>query len=134
MDDPIVASPPPESLAARALRYVEIVTEIVRLAKLPEHTAAAWNELAPLVAIDEFLLVGRGKQELDWPAAISCMDRWAVAAEFSSTLRRLEEVDRLVFMELEERITAQGQTSSRQTMTVYEFDAAGRLRRLDTFQ
>ena len=134
MDDPIVASALPASLAGRALRYVEIVTAIAGRAMLPEHTAAAWNELTPLVATDEFLLVGRSKQKLDWPAAISGMDRWARATVFSSTVRRLEEVDRLVFMELDERTTVEGQTTSHQTMTVYEFDAAGKLRRLDAFQ
>ncbi len=126
--------PRPSSLAACALRYVEIVTAIVQGAKSPGHTASAWNELAPLVAIDSFQLVGRSKQELDWPAAVACMDRWARTSEFTSNLRRVEEADRLVFMELDEQVTARGRTTTRHTMTVYEFDAAGKLRRLAAFQ
>lgn len=132
MDDP--GPPPPASLAARAQQYIEMVTEIARMAKLPDYTAAAWTALAPLVATDAFLLIGHGKQELDWPAAMARMDRWARTTEFSFGLRRVEEAGRLVFMELDERIAVQGQTSNRQTMTVYEFDAAGKLRRLDAFQ
>jgi hypothetical protein len=133
MDNSNPDSTPPAPLAARAVRYVEIVTEITRKAKLPGYTVATWNTLAPLVATDEFLLVGHNKQELDWPATIACMDGWARAAEFSSALRRVEEAGALVFMELDEQVTVQGQTTRRHTMTMYEFDTAGKLRRLDAF-
>jgi hypothetical protein len=124
----------PASLAASALRYVEGVKQIARGAKLADHDIAAWDRLAPLVATSDFLLVGRGKQELDWPAAIASMDRWARGCEFSSMLLRLEEANGLVFMQLDEQATAQGQTRRLQTMTVFEFDGDGKIRRLDAYQ
>ena len=134
MNEAAVGVPAPDSRAARALRYIEIVTEITAAAKLPGHRATAWDRLAPLVAADAFRLFGRGKQEMDWPAAVSAMERWARATAFSATVRRLDEAGRLVFMELDERITVQGQSSSRRSMTVFAFDAADRICRLDAFQ
>ncbi len=124
----------PASLAAIATRFVEIVTEITHKAKLPEHSMESWNQLKPLVATDRFLLAGRGKQQLDWPQAVAAMDKWARIAPFKSTLRRLEEIGTLVFMELDECCMNENLEFKLRTMTVFEFDGSGKLWRLDAFR
>lgn len=119
------------SSATRALHYVETVMDIARRANLPGHSLESWNALAPLVAAGAFRLTGPAKQALDWPATLTCLESWARAGNTGSVLRRLEEAGALAFMERDEPVTGQAQT--RRTMTVFEFDAAGRLCRLDVF-
>lgn len=106
------------TLASRALRYLEAVA------------AADWDALPPLVAADGFLLVGRTKQELDWPATLAAIRTWAHDAAFDYDLLRIEETGRLVFVELSERTRGK----SLDTLTVFEFDDSGLLRRMDCFE
>jgi len=134
MDDQNNDAAKPASFGACAMRFVEIVTEIAREAKLPGYGIEAWNRLAPLVAMDQFLLVGRGKQQLDWAGAVAAMDKWARISSFDSALRRLEEVGALVFMELDEWDMMENPEAKLRTMTVFEFDAVGKLFRIDAFR
>lgn len=120
------------ALGSQALRYREIVTAAAACA--PNSGEANWDELASLVATGDFVQVGRDKRELDWPDAVAAMDRWARETAFASKVRRLEQAGPLVFMELEEQSTVSGRTTTLETMTVFEFDPAGKLRRLDLFR
>lgn len=105
-------------LGQRALRFVEAVS------------AAAWDQLTPLVSADDFVLVGRDKQGRDRAQTIAAAEQWVRAAAFDYEVRRLEEVGALVFLQLGER----GPAGVLDTMTVFEFDTAGRIRRIDAFQ
>lgn len=107
-----------DRLASRALRYLDAVA------------AADWDALAPLVTVGGFLLVGRAKQELDWPATLAATRTWARNAAFTYELLRIEEVGQVVFVEIAERTA----TEVLNTLTVFEFDGAGLLRRMDCFQ
>jgi len=55
------------------------------------------------------------------------MTRW------EGTLRRITEVPGLVFLELEERNTRDGVTDVSHTVTIYEFDSADKLLKLDVY-
>lgn len=120
--------------AARALCWLDIVTATVRDAKLPGFMPAAWDDLASLVALDEFVLVGRGKQEMSWAQTVAALDRWSRDVDFAFELQRVEEAGPLVFIGLDERSNANGRAGKLETMTVFEFDAAGQLCRIDAFQ
>lgn len=52
---------------------------------------------------------------------------------WEGTLRRITEVPGLVFLELEERNTRDGVTDVSNTVTIYEFNQADKLRKLDVY-
>lgn len=107
-----------DTLASRALCYLAAVA------------AAEWDALRPLVAPEAFMLIGRTKQELDWPATLAATQTWASDAAFSYDLLRVEEAGRLVFVEIAERTAAR----RLDTLSVFEFDDAGLLCRIDCFE
>jgi hypothetical protein len=52
---------------------------------------------------------------------------------WEGTLRRITEVPNLVFLELEERNTRDGVTDVSHTVTIYEFNSAAKLQKLDVY-
>jgi hypothetical protein len=122
------------SLADRALRFVDLVAKTTKAAKAPDFKTDAWADLAALVTPNAFVLVGREKQELAWVEAVQAIDLWARETAFSYEVRRVEAAGSLVFMELTEHSQVRGERHSLETMTVFEFDTDGLIRRIDAFQ
>ncbi len=134
MKDAAVEASSPDTLAGKAVLYAKIITGMTKKAKQPGFTPAAWDELTEMVATDDFVRVGRFKEVMDWKQTIELMDRFVRIAEFYNEVVRVNEVDNMVFLELSERNTMNGETHEMVTMTVFEFNAAGKITRLDFFQ
>ncbi len=126
--------PSPDTLAGKAWRYPDIIKGIIIRAKQPGYTRAAWDALTEMIAVDDFVRVGRFKEVMDWRQTLDLMDQFARGAEFHCEVLRVNEVDNMAFLELQERATMNGETHEMVTMTVFEFNAAGKITRLDFFQ
>lgn len=126
--------PPNDTLARRVLAYCDFVEGMVRRAKQPGHAVEDWNELSRCVDVGSFLCVGRFKEEMNWSETVAAMDQWARGTEFSADLRRIQESGNLVFLERDERSTTADGTSLSTTMTVFEFNEAALIQRIDRFQ
>ena len=97
-------------------------------------TAADWAPLAEFVAVDEFERVGTFLERQDWPQYTEMLTRWAAATDgFETTVRRVTESPGRVHFEIEERHRRNGTVDVVGSMTVFEFDGAGRIRRLDVY-
>ncbi len=134
MSDATAGLPSPDTLAGKAWQYADFITGMTIRAKQPGFTRAAWDELAEMVAVNDFVRVGRFKEVMDWQQSVDLMDQFARIAEFHNEIVRVNEVDNVVFLELQERNTMNGQTMEMVTMTVFEFNEAGKITRLDFFQ
>jgi hypothetical protein len=121
-------------LTRQALDFAGAIREIAARAKQQGFTADAWNALAQGVAINTFLYVGRTKEALRWADFLTRLDRWSRATDFASTVDRVEQSGNLVFLQLDERSTTDNTSKQLTTMTIFEFDAEDRLRRIDSFQ
>jgi hypothetical protein len=122
-----------EGLARKVLDYSLIMKRLVDEAKKPGFTEASWAPLAELVAVDAFERVGNFLEVMDWPTYVAFLTRWAVSSGWECSFKRITEKDGVVFLELEERSDAGGHKSVVNSATVYEFDAAGKLRHLDVY-
>jgi hypothetical protein len=124
----------PDTLSGKAWRYAEIVRDLCVKAKQPGYSRADWDEMAGMVAIDEFERVGRFKEVMDWEQSLELMDQMVRIAEFHCDLARVNEVDNMAFLELNERAVMHGETHAMTTMVVFEFNATGKITRLDFYQ
>lgn len=153
--DPATIGP----LARKVLAYGECIERTVKQAKQPGFTAAGWGELTGFIAVDKFERVGNYMERMNWPQYVEMLTQWAAATDFWSRFRRITEVGNLVFLELEEhnkpRVDSEFWREKFRTiaeaaridpgavrgdaesvvnsLTLYEFDANGKLCHLDIY-
>lgn len=120
-------------LSRAVLEYSLLMKRLVREAGEPGFSAERFAPLAELVAVDDFDRVGNFKELMDWDEYVAFLLRWAPTADWDCSFKRISEVPGLVFLELEERTTAGGVTSAVNSLSVYEFDDAGKIRHIDIY-
>ena len=112
------------------LDYVRTMTELVPSVA----SAEDWAPLTEFVAVDDFERVGTFLEVQDWAAYTAMLTQWASAiATFETTVRRISEVDGLVYYEVEERHHVGEHTNVVNSMTVFAFDDENRIRHLDVY-
>ena len=95
---------------------------------------ADWAPLAAYVAVDDFERVGTLLEVHDWAAYVAMLTQWASSVDrFETTVRRVTEVDRLVYFEIEERHFRGERVHVVNSMTVFAFDDTDRIRHLDVY-
>jgi hypothetical protein len=120
-------------LSKIVLEYVAIYARTVVKVKRPGFTQDGWDELAQLIAIDEFERVGAQQEVMDWPAYRARLTQFASTAEWKGTFRRITEVPGLVFLELTEELTRGDEIEVVNSVTVYEFNGDDKIRHFDCY-
>lgn len=115
------------------LEYSLIMKRLVDRAKQPGFSVQSWAPLAELVAVDEFERVGNFKEVMNWAEYVEFLTKWAPTADWECSFKRITERTGVVFLELEERVKTGTYTSAINSLSVYEFDAAGKIRHLDIY-
>jgi len=122
------------TLAQQVLDFEATVKRLVKAAKDPGFTAADWAPLAEFVATGEFERVGTWMEVMNWPQYTEFMTQWASSSMgFDTVLRRISELPGLVYLELEERHTRPGGVAVVNSLSVYEFNAGGKIKHLDVY-
>jgi hypothetical protein len=118
------------SLAQKVLEYDHTMKRLVAGVKDP----VDWAPLTEFVAADDFERVGTFLEVQNWNQYIEMLTRWALATEsFETTVRRITEIGALVYYEIEERHFRGDNVNVVNSMTVFEFDAHGKIRRLNVY-
>ena len=122
------------TLAQQVLDFEATVKRLVKAAKDPGFTAAGWAPLAEFVAVREFERVGTWMEVMNWQQYTEFMTQWARSSMgFDTVLRRISELPGLVYLELEERHTRPGGVAVVNSLSVYEFNADGKIKHLDVY-
>jgi hypothetical protein len=117
-------------LTRTVLDYVETMRQLVPTAKTP----ADWAPLTEFVAVDDFERVGTFLEVHDWQQYTEMLTQWSSAtAQFETVVRRISELDRLVYYEVEERHQRPTGVHVVNSMTVFAFDDAGKIVHLDVY-
>jgi hypothetical protein len=106
---------------------------IVAAAKEPGFAPAGWAPLAEFVETGDFERVGTFLEVMDWQQYTEMLTQWASATVFETTLRRITELPGLVYLEIEERHVRGGKLTVVNSLTVFEFSEAGKIRHLDVY-
>ena len=98
------------------------------------HRPPDWAPLTDFVAVDEFQRVGTFQEVQDWQQYIEMLTQWASAtARFETTVRRVSESPGLVYFEIEERHFRGDAMHVVSSLTVFEFNEAGKMCHLDVY-
>jgi hypothetical protein len=99
----------------------------------PGSLSTAGRRWPELVATDEFERVGAFKEVMDWSAYVDFLTNWATSSEWECSLRRVTEPPGAVFLELEERSRIGEFDNIVNSLSVYEFTDAGKIRHIDLY-
>jgi hypothetical protein len=117
----------------KVLEFALLMKRLVDEAKRPGFSQSSWAPLAERVAVDEFERVGNFLEVMRWPDYVGFLSKWATSSEWECSFKRITEKERVVFLELEERSKVGEHRSVVNSMSVYEFNDAGKLRHLDIY-
>ena len=120
-------------LSRKVLEYCHLMKQLVDSAKQPGFTTASWAPLAEMIAVEEFERVGNFKEVMNWREYVDFLTGWAMSSDWECSFKRITEATDVVFLELEERSQAGDYRSVVNSVSVYEFDAAGKIRHLDIY-
>ena len=120
-------------LSRKVLDYSLIMKQMVDAAKQPGFSVASWAPLAQFVATDGFERVGNFKEVMNWSDYIAFLTNWAPTSDWECSFKRITEKGNVVFLELEERSRTGPYNSVVNSVSVYEFDDAGKIRHLDIY-
>ncbi len=115
------------------LEYALTTKRLVDSAKRPGFTVESWVPLAELVAVEEFERVGNFKEVMNWSEYVGFLTNWATNSEWEGSFKRVSEVGGVVFLELEERSRIGDFESVVNSMSVYEFTEANKIRHIDVY-
>ncbi len=117
-------------LTQRVLEYDRAMQRLVAEVRDP----ADWAPLREFVAVQDFQRVGTFLEVQSWNEYTEMLTRWAMATEsFETTVVRISETGALVYYEIEERHFRGDNVHVINSMTVFEFDANDRIRRLNVY-
>jgi hypothetical protein len=117
-------------LTRKVLEYDRTMKRLVAGAEGP----VDWAPLVEIVAVDDFERVGTFLEVQNWNQYREMLTRWASATEsFETTVRRISELGALVYYEIEERHFRGDSVNVVNSMTVFEFDAHDKIRRLNVY-
>ena len=132
--------PNPEAykgLSRKVLQYSDRFLRVVNKIKQPGFSEADWTPLEELVDLKNFRRMGvfltNCAEVSNWQQYKQLITQYGGVTAWEGTLRRITEVPGLVFLELEERNTRDGVTDVSNTVTIYEFNPAGKLSKLDVY-
>lgn len=120
-------------LSRTVLEYSLLMKQLVDRAKQPGFTADSWAPLAKFVATDEFERVGNFKEVMNWNQYVAFLTGWATTSDWEGSFKRITEKPGLVILELEERSKVGAFSSVVNSVSIYEFNDAGKLRHLDIY-
>lgn len=119
--------------ARAVLEYSQAIKSLVDEAKSPDFSEKNFARLARLVDTADFERIGPFKDKMNWDEYVKFLTDWASGSEWECSLRRLSESPDLTFLELEERLKMGDFTNSVNSMSVYGFNAAGKIRRIQLY-
>ncbi len=132
--------PKPENykgLSRLVLQYADNFSRIVEKLKQGSLSEADWALIEELVDVDNFQRVGvflTDKVEVStWQQYKALINQYGGMTSWEGTLRRITEVPGLVLLELEERNTREGVMDVSNTVTIYQFNQADKLVKLDVY-
>ena len=120
-------------LTAKVQEYERVLKQVAATAQKPGFGRADWAPLAELVAVDEFERVGIWRNTMKWPEYVDMLTEFTKANAFESSGQRIAEAGGRVFFDREERHIEGDTVHVVNAMSVYEFDAGGKVRHLDVY-
>ena len=91
-----------------------------------------WLGLRDFVS-EDFERIGTFKEVMTFADMVKFLQGWSPTSDWEGSFKRVTEHDNVVILELEERVTYNGEQNAVNTVSIYEYNAEGKLRHLDVY-
>lgn len=119
--------------ARTAIEYGMFQKRIMDRAKgAPDYSPDEWLGLRDFIT-DDFERVGNFKEVMTFKDMVGFLQAWSPTQHWEGSFKRVIEHDNVVWLELEERVGEGAEQQAVNSVTVYEFDDAGKIRHLDVY-
>ncbi|MFC1925105.1 hypothetical protein ACFLW2_00225 [Chloroflexota bacterium] len=132
--------PNPENytgLSRLVMQYADSFSRIAEKLQQGSLSETDWASIEDLVDVDNFQRAGvfltDQVEVTTWQEYKALINQYGAMASWEGTLRRITEVPGLVFLELEERNTIGGVMYVSNTVTIYQFNQADKIIKLDVY-
>ena len=119
--------------ARKVLEYSMITKRLLDEAKQPGFSVDSWAPLGALIDTANFIRVGNFKEVMDWASYSAFLTNWAMHSEWECSFKRLTDAGDVVLLELEERSRIGDHASVVNSVSVYEFNAEGKIDHVDIY-
>jgi hypothetical protein len=99
---------------------------------VPDYSPEEWFGLKDFVT-DDFERIGNFKEVMTINDMVGFLQAWSPTQHWEGSFKRVSEHGNVVFLELEERVGEGDEQAAVNSVSVYEFDEAGRIRHLDVY-
>lgn len=121
-------------LSAEVINFVNIMKKLVDKGRSPGFTREDWAPLAEYIAKDEFIRVGPFHDALNWDEYEAFLTGWVTTSEgWNPVAKRINEAPGIVYLELDEMVTDGDRTFPFHSLSIYEFNDAGKINRIDVY-
>lgn len=121
-------------LSATVIDFVNEMRRVIDRGRSPDFTREDWATMAEYIAKDEFVRVGPFHDELNWENYETMLTEWVTTSDgWNPVAKRLDEAPGIVYLELDEMVTDGDRTFPFHSLSVYEFNDAGRIQRIDVY-
>jgi hypothetical protein len=133
-EDISVAAQRYSGLSRKAIDYGLFQKQIMDRARGQDngYSPDEWLGLKDFVT-DDFERIGTFKEVMSFEDMVGFLQKWSPTMDWEGSFKRVTEYDNVVVLELEERVKTAGEWSAVNTVSIYEFNADGKLRHLDVY-
>ncbi|MFT3931209.1 MAG: hypothetical protein QM709_13025 [Spongiibacteraceae bacterium] len=117
----------------KVLEYSLLMKRLVDAAKAPGFSQASWDPLKTIIEVEGFERIGNFKEVMTWQDYVDFLSSWATSSEWDCSFKRISEVGSVVFLELEERSRIGSFQSVVNSLSVYEFNGAGKVNHIAVY-
>ncbi len=119
--------------ARRAIDYGLFQKRLMDRAKgTADYSPDEWLGLKDFVS-DDFQRIGNFKEVMTFADMVGFLQAWSPAQHWEGYFKRVSECGNVVFLELEERVGTGADQTVVNSVSVYQFDAAGKICHLDVY-
>ena len=119
--------------ARTAIEYGMFQKRIMDRAKgAPDYSPDEWLGLKEFIT-EDFERIGNFKEVMTFADMVGFLQAWSPTQHWEGSFKRVTEFDNVVWLELEERVGEGDEQTAVNSVSVYEFDDAGKIRHLDVY-
>jgi hypothetical protein len=97
-----------------------------------DYSPDEWLGLRDFVSAD-FQRIGNFKEVMTFAEMVGFLQAWSPTQDWEGSFKRVSECGNVVFLELEERVGSGAEQTAVNSVSVFQFDAAGKIRHLDIY-